>query len=214
MEFPSISIGGSVGLLFQLLPGLITFLVVRWLTARGRKIETAEAILHGLAYTLVVHAIWSFLTAIGSLIPTPDLMGLSLCAVGLGLAASWLTNSGSIYGVLRKLMLTREASWPSIWETAFREFTGRIGEYVVLEFKDRRRLLGAIRGFSADQEGGHVYLARPRWIHSDSDAPEQPGTLLVNATDIASVQFLPFSSETDDARRSTGTNSAPMSPST
>ena len=206
MKLPSMPSLDSLGVLFALLPGLITLLLVRSLTVRGRKLDPAEAILHALAYTLLVHAIWAVLTGIGSFLPTPDLVGLSLCAVGLGLVLSWLTNSGAIYKALRAARLTREASWPSIWESAFKEFRATIGEYAVFEFKDGRRLLGAIRAFSAHQNEGHIYLDRPRWIDSDEAQPEQPGTILVNASDISFVQFLPLASETDDAGRSAQTN--------
>ena len=204
----------SLGVLFALLPGFITFLLVRSLTARGRRIQATEAVLHGLAYTLLAHAIWAVLTSVGSLIPTPDLVGLPLCAIALGLVLSWLATSGIVYNVLRKMRLTREAPWRSVWQSAFAEFRANVGEYAVLQFRDGRRLLGAIRGSSAQQSRGHVYLHRARWIHSDGDEPEQPGTILVNAGDISFVQFLPFPSETQDDRQSARTDDSAATPTT
>lgn len=197
MKFPNVGSFDSLGILFTLLPGLITLVLVRALTARSRKIEPTEAILHGLAYTLLVHSIWTALT-IRSWIPTPDIVGLSLSAIALGLILSWLTNAGMTYGVFRWLNLTHEPSWPSIWETAFREFRGSQGEYAVFEFKDGRRLYGAIHGFSSDQKEGHLLVDRARWIHAADEhqqQSEQPGSLLIRADDVAIVQFMPFTSE-------------------
>jgi hypothetical protein len=191
ISLPDVGHLDTLGVLFALLPGLVTVLIVRALTARSRKLDTVETVLQGLAYTLLVHATWVILKMIGSWIPTPDLAGLSLCSVALGVLVSWATNSDLVYGLLRKVRLTAEPSWNSIWESAFREFRNTTGEYIVLEFKDGRRLKGGVRGFSSDQENGYVYLARCRWIDPTSEQLEQPGTLLFNAHDIKFVQFLP-----------------------
>jgi hypothetical protein len=211
LKFPNVGSVDSLGILFTLLPGLITFVIVRSLTARSRKMEPTDAILLGLAYTLLVHAIWTVLT-LASWIPTPDIVGLSLSAVGLGLFVSWLTNAGSAYRVFQWLRLTQESTWPSIWETAFREFRSNQGEYAVFEFTDGRRLYGAIHGFSADQRDGHILIDRAKWIHSNDengDLPEQPGSLLIRADDVATVQFMPYEQGSQNVHRQSETTSGP-----
>lgn len=191
MDLPDIGKIESLGLLFTLLPGLLSYLVFRALAARADKIEAVEAILSGLAYTLVVHALW-FGLKLGSWIPTPDLLGLSVTAVGLGCSLAAIHNSGYGYRVLRRLRLTGEPSWVTIWETAFREFRGvQGGEYAVLHLKDGRRVMGAIRGFSPRQENGHVCLERVQWLLNAESGDEHPGLHLFNACDISIVEFLP-----------------------
>jgi len=54
MALPDLGKIDSLGLLFTLLPGLLTFVIVHAMTARGQKIEPIEAVLYGLAYTLAV----------------------------------------------------------------------------------------------------------------------------------------------------------------
>ncbi|HEX3552192.1 MAG TPA: DUF6338 family protein [Thermoanaerobaculia bacterium] len=192
LSFPQLGKIDSLGLLFTLLPGLLTYLIFRALSARGEKIDAVEAVLDGLAYTLVVHALWFSLKQLGSWIPTPDLLGLSLTAVGLGLSLATVYNSGTGYRMLRRLRLTGEPSWLTIWETAFREFRGvQKGEYAVLHLNDGRRVMGAIRGFSSQQKKGHVCLARVRWFSGTEASEEHPGLHLFNAGDICVVEFLP-----------------------
>lgn len=208
MKLPDIGEMASLGVLFTLLPGLITYLVVRAMTERAKKIEAVEAVLYALAYTLIVHAIWYGLTGIGSLIPTPDIIGLSLTAlfVGIGLAA--IVNSGVHYRLLRFVGITSESSWITIWQTVFREFRDRQGEYAVLHLKDGRRVMGAIRGFSPQQKGGHVCLERVQWLTEATPNSEHPGMHLFNAEDIAIVEFLSTSKEPDHVRGQANTTTA------
>ena len=77
---------------------------------------------------------------------------------------------------------------------SFREFRNSDGEYVVVEFKDGRRILGAIRGFSNEQGNGHIVLQKSKWLHANEEQPEQPGMILVSAGDVSTIQFLPSQS--------------------
>jgi hypothetical protein len=201
VKLPNVGQIESLGILFTLLPGLITYLVVRALTERGRKIDAIDAVLYGLAYTLVVHAIWYALTHVGSWIPTPDIIGLCLTAVALGIVVAIIANTGVAYCVLRWLRITSEASWSTIWQTTFREFRRTEDEYAVLHLKDRRRVMGALRGYSSEQKEGHICLERVRWLDSDGARTEQPGMHLFNAEDVAFVEFVPALKEKDDGRR-------------
>jgi hypothetical protein len=202
-ELPEIPKIESLGILFTLLPGLVTDMVVRALTARGKKLEATEVILYGLAYTVVVNAIWVFLKRLGSWIPTPDLVGLSICAVVLGILVSVIVNRGLAYRILRGCGVTAEAPWRTTWETTLREFRNTRGEYVLLEFRDGRRVFGGLRGFSAQQKDGHFCLERVQWLSGDSVHAEQPGLMLFSAEDVSSVQLLPRPEEDRNVRNPT-----------
>ena len=197
LSLPKLGSLDSLGILFALLPGLLTFLVVRELTARERKLETVEAVLHGLAYTLIVHAIWAILT-LKSWLPTPDIVGLSLTSIGLGIGVSVATNKGWIYAILRYCQVTNESAWHSTWETAFRQvgFTG--SDYIVLHRKDGRRIMGGLRGYSATQGDGHVCIDRAQWLTQDEATPAV-GVMLFPAEDIIFIQFMPETEELPDA---------------
>lgn len=205
MSLPELGKLDSLGLLFTLLPGFLTFFIFRAMSARGDKIEAIEAILSGLAYTLIIHAFWFGFKRLGSWFPTPDLVGLSLTAAGLGFGLASLHNSGWGFRLLRRFHLTGESAWITIWETAFREFRGSQGggEYAVLHLKDGRRVMGAIRGFSPRQENGHVCLERVRWFSGSEQSEEHPGLHLFNAGDICVVEFISPEKGATNAQRQT-----------
>lgn len=190
LTLPSIGSLDTLGAVFALLPGLLTYVIVRALTARERKLDAIEAILHGLAYTLLVHAIWAILT-LWSWIPTPDMPGLSLCAIGIGIVVAKISNSGWIYAFLRFCRITDEASWQSTWEASFRNAAKEIGEFAVLHLKDGRRLMGAVRGYSAEQSKGHIALDQCQWLMQEGDPMPAVGLILIPGEEIVFVQHLP-----------------------
>ena len=69
-------------------PGLVTYPIVRLLTSLDSKLDAAQAILHGLAYTLLAHFFWAIAKWPGSYLPTPDFVGLGSIASALGVAIS------------------------------------------------------------------------------------------------------------------------------
>lgn len=190
ITLPNIGSIDSLGVLFVLLPGLLTCLIVKALTSRERKLEAVEVVLHALAYTLIVHAVWSFLT-LWSWIPTPDIVGLSIVSVVLGLIVAKVNSRGWIFDGLRHVGLTAESSWQSTWESSFRHAARSGMDYVVLHFKDGRRVMGEVRGYSAEQLNGHITLDRVKWLVSTGNPIEMEGLLVVAASDVVFVQFLP-----------------------
>lgn len=198
MQLPNLGRMQGLELLFTLLPGLLTYLLVRSLTARERRVDATEAVLQGLAYTLVVHAMWAVCTSVGSWIPTPDIVGLSLCAVVLAFIVSHLSNRGFVYGFLRQLGITEEPGWATIWDSAFREFRSLRGEYAVFHLGDGRRIMGAIRGHSSQQAGGHICLERAQWLEGLKALDELPGMVLMPADDVQFVEFIPIEKSSNE----------------
>lgn len=189
LYLPDVGKLDSLGILFSLLPGLLTYVVQRALSGREQKLEAVDAILHGLAYTVLVHAVWAVLT-MWSWFPTPDIFGLCACAIALGAIVAKCKNSGWFYGALRFCGLSRESSWPTIWETSFREASRLGSEYAVLHLKDRRRVMGAVRFYSHDQASGHVILERAQWLDSADGIGQIEGMFVVSGSDVQFVQFL------------------------
>jgi Family of unknown function (DUF6338) len=189
MNLPAIGPIDALGTLFVLLPGLVTFLVVRYLTTRERKIEATDAILQGLAYTLLANALWAAAKLFGSLIPTPDIVGLPLSGLLLGLMVAWLVNQDFIFSLLRKIGITNEASWSTIWESTLRDFKKLHGTYVVITLDDGRRVQGWLVGFSSEQKDGHVCLQNIQWIDVEH-ATELKGLHLFNAMNVQHVHLM------------------------
>lgn len=164
----------------------------------------------GLAYTLLVHATWAVLVNLGTLIPTPELVGLALSAVVWGVIIAKLHTHGWVYRVLHWFGVTFEPAWPTIWQTTFRDFRQSKGQYVVLHLKDRRRVYGGLCAVSSTQAGGHIYLEPSRWL-DDPDSDLQNGGLMFNADDVAVVEFVP-TPEPDDERSNDDSPSAASDP--
>ena len=204
----------------SLLPGLVTYVIVHLLSSRTKKMETVDAILIGLTYTLIIQGIWHLLKASGSLIPTPDVVGTTLIAMVLGLVLSVLINHGIIYNVLRSLKITTQPQWRSIWETSFRSSETELDSWVILELNNGRRIMGYVIGYSGEREDGHVCLKDPRWLNdSDENSVDEQtpidGWFLTDNSQIVSVHFLPKpklekneNEPETDSSTATGTNNS------
>jgi hypothetical protein len=63
--------------------------------------------------------------------------------------------------------------------------------YVVIEFKDGRRLYGWPSVWPSNFEKGHLYITDPSWIHVGGPVPlPHNDGVLVQVTEIAHVEFL------------------------
>ncbi len=181
----------EIGFVFTLLPGLLTFIIVRTLTGRERKIDVTEATLHGLAYTLLTHALWELCKLPPTLIPTPDVVGLCLCSVLIGVLVSVSVKHRLAFGLMRYCGLTSEPEFPTVWETAFTLSSTELGDWVVIEFADGRRIMGAVKSVSPDHVEGHVCLQDARWLVSSSENPILlDGWFLTASKNIANIHFL------------------------
>lgn len=201
LKVPSTVTAESIGILYALLPGVVTFLVARALTERSKKIETTEAVLYALAYTLLVHAAWAFVVALFPAAESAASIALPVLGVALGVLLAAMANAGWMYALLRWLRITREASTPSTWLAAFEEARREGIEFAVLHLNDGRRLYGNVRCVSNEPVDGHVLLGDHRWL--DENAPEnaamQGGFVIAKQEDILLVEFIPFVREESHA---------------
>ena len=202
VDVPKVGGLDNVGLLFSLLPGIVAYLVVHYLTARARKLDAVEAVLHGLAYTLVVNAIWTFLCQ-WSWFPTPDLVGLSICAVAFGVGIAKVHNAGWGYNFLRSLGLTHQPPWSSVWQTAFERARPDYSGHVLLYFKDARRMQGNLRGWSEDRDKGYLAVDNCLWLdEKNQETSLGEDLLLLDTEQVSIVQFLvPVNKEGANGKR-------------
>ena len=198
---PSVTGLDELGILFALLPGLLTYLVKHTLVARHESLSATKVVLWGLAYTLIDWAVWEGLKWPGSLLPTPDLVGLSVTAVAVGTATAAADSSGLLFKFARRLRLTNQPVFPSVWRAAFHQFRfERKGEWVVLHLRDGRRMMGGVAAISPTRKDGHVLLQPATWLPEEPDdgagdaanpaAPMNPGGYLLSTADVAIVEYL------------------------
>ncbi|GIW83413.1 MAG: hypothetical protein KatS3mg105_5220 [Gemmatales bacterium] len=160
------------GLLFALLPGFLTYVVVHALTNRERPLETVEAVLHALGYTLLVHALWWMLTR-WSWLPTPDLVGLSLSALVVGLLIAKLSNSGKTFEWLQKFGISSQPPWPSIGIQHFAQLGWRTASMPLFTYRMVEESWGQSAATRLDKQGGHVALRDARWLADDKQEEEE-----------------------------------------
>jgi hypothetical protein len=203
IEIPKVADLESAGLVFALLPGLLTYLVHHALTHRSEPTSAVTAVLWGLAYTLLVHAIWALATLPGSLIPTPDIVGLSITAVGLGLALASLSRSGFVFRWLRAIGVTISTNWTP-WETALIESRREGIDYAVAHLKDKRSVKGGICGYSHKQKDGHLVLSPYQWLGNGAAVDWMPGYLIVDGNQIIVVETVLLDDRRTEDDRSCG----------
>jgi hypothetical protein len=200
MELPSSDL---LDLFMKLLPGFLAAAAFHALTPYPKR-DVFERVVAALIFTLfaqlIVAAIRSVCISIGTL-------GVSLgawsveadlgwgAAAGLTMGVAWahVVNNGLTHGWLRKLGTTKKTSLPTQWFSAFAQRE----RYVILQFKDGRRLMGWPLEWPDEPEAGHFLLERPGWVLDDGTkaAMHQIEVFLVCAKDVEAVEFLRFNDD-------------------
>ena len=123
--------------------------------------------------------------------------GLSiLVAIVLGSCASGVSNSDLPHRILRRLRLTRETSYPSEFYSTFAQYGG---SFVVLHLRGDRRLYGYAKEWPSDPKDGHFCVTEAEWLADDNERTPLEGVaaVLVPATEVVMVEFLPYTQESE-----------------
>jgi hypothetical protein len=197
MELPSSDL---FNLFMKLLPGFLAAAAFHALTPYPKR-DVFERVVAALIFTLFAQLV---VTAIRSICIWIGAIGLSLgawsvevelawgAAAGLTMGVTWahVVNNGLTHGVLRKLGTTKKTSLPTQWFSAFAQRE----RYIILQFKDGRRLMGWPLEWPDEPESGHFILERPSWVLDDGTkaAMHQIEVFLISAKDVEAVEFLRF----------------------
>lgn len=185
-----------VALLSFLLPGFLVAWIFYSLTAHQKPAQL-ERVIQALIFTLIVSGlvvlVRNLLLIVGrshSLGPwdhDAELLTSIGVAIVLGLVMAHLTNTDSLQGWLRRKGFSKRSAHPSEWCIVF----AMDPTYIVVEFKDGRRLYGWPAVWPSNSEKGHLYLTEPSWIHGEEPvALATNHGVLVQVTDIAHVEFM------------------------
>jgi len=186
----------TVALLSFLLPGFIVAWVLYALTSHPKPSQ-AERVIQALVFTLFVKVLvvgeqaalefvgrWFSLRAWDQ---GAELLASLTTGLGLGLVAAWVVNRDQLHQRLRKLGISSRSSHPSEWCDVFTRYP----LFVVLHYKDDRRLLGWPEIWPSDPERGHFFVVLPQWVHGP-EPMKLEGTegVLVDVRDIKHVEFV------------------------
>ena len=190
--------GEIVDLLKFLLPGFITAAIFHSLTSH-RKPSAFERIVSALIFTVLIRATISILSSwILTLDKAPDFLPEIFAATVLGLIASCISNKDWIHKLFRWLRLTDETSYPSEWESTFKDHGHKSA--IVLYLKDGRRLYGQLVEWPSDPQVGYFRISKVEWIdHENSSTPFEPDSAVV-LVPAAEVKMLALAPMIDDSK--------------
>lgn len=187
----------------KLLPGFLAAAVFHALTPYPKR-DVFERVIAALIFTLfaqlLVAAIHAAALWVGTLGFTVGAWGrmteLSWGAIiGIGLGVIWAhaVNNGWTHALLHRVGTTKRTSLPTQWFSAF----SGLERFVVLHFKDGRRLMGWPIEWPDEPDSGHFVLQAPSWLMDDGTAADmcQVEAFLVSGKDVEAVEFLRFADD-------------------
>ena len=186
--------GEVVGILTFLLPGFVAAAVFHSLTSHPKP-DTFDRVIQALIFTVIGNAITTVFVSWANspnendqwIKPWGPLLSI-LVAVALALLASHASNRDSVHGILRRLRITRETSYPSEWYSAFSRHDDC---YVVLHLKGQRRLYGWPEEWPSHPEQGHFRISEGEWLDDDKRIPATGvSAVLIPASEVEMVEFL------------------------
>ena len=178
-----------IGVLKFLLPGFIAAAVFYSLTSHPKP-DAFNRVILALIFTVIGQAITEILLAERPYFESWELALVVLVAVILGLGTALVSNSDSVHGILRRLRITRETSYPSEWYSSFSRHSDC---YVVLHLKGERRLYGWPEEWPSHPEQGHFRISEAEWL---LDVEEEPipttavSAILIPVGEVEMVEFL------------------------
>lgn len=184
------------GALEYLLPGFLSAWVFYSFTSFPKPSQF-ERVVQALIFTVIIQGIvflektLLFLVGrywqIGVWGNNTHLVFATASAVILGLAFSYFANTDKFHKIVRRVGITKQRSFPSEWYGVFSEQA----TYIVLHFKDERRLYGWVREWPSQPTSGHFVVEEPSWLLNGSEITlDGVKSVLVNVTDVMWVEFM------------------------
>lgn len=170
------------------------------------KPEPFQAVIQGLIFTIVIRflvaiekhlllTIGQYVCTWGSWTSDSDAVAGILTGAALGCIAVYVSSDDRIlFAKLRKHGFTGLRSFPTEWFGAFKD-AGKKRQYVVLQLKSGRRLMGYPQEWPTSPNGGHIVITMPAWaptIRGGAVHRLLSGTsVLIRADDVLWIEFLP-----------------------
>ena len=183
-------------ILQYLLPGFVSAWIFYGLTSY-QKPSRFERVVQALIFTAFIQVFVSLFKYVFLFIGnywvlaewdnSSNLILSIIIAVLLGFIFSYYANNDKIHKWLRKIGLTSATSFPTGWAASFMENI----TYIVLHFKDGRRLYGWPKEWPSVPDSGHFVLEKASWL-ADSAQITITGvkSILVDVKDVRWVEFM------------------------
>lgn len=198
-----------VSILQYLLPGFVTAWIFYNLTSYAKPSQF-ERVVQALIFTIFIQVAVSFIVTVSNYVcsyfnfselsKTASLTIAVTVAILFGFMFSYFANNDKLHKYFRDKGITRETSFPSEWFGAFlKDVT-----FVVLHFKDERRLYGWPLEWPSEPTKGHFLIADPSWLGNDDREMRIAGvrSILVDVNDVKWIEFLEKTWEVNDVEKS------------
>ncbi|QGW66687.1 hypothetical protein GOY17_18405 [Lysobacter soli] len=206
----------AVKLLTYLLPGFMAAWLFYGLTSHPKPSQF-ERVVQALILTFAIQVLllpikWMAIAAghfvdAGAWTSSSALAMSFLLAIVVGGALAHFTNKDSLHRRLRGLGFTSRTSHPSEWYCVF----DRQRSFVIVQFRDGRRLYGWPKEWSNTPEDGQLYIQWPSWIDEAGeviDLPQLDG-VLVHSKDVQWVEFTHNEERHDERTQDATSDGAP-----
>lgn len=183
--------GEVVSVLVFLLPGFVAASVFHSLTSHPKP-GILDRLIQALVFTVIVHAVIIGISLVADIAREESWIPVLavLISVMLALMTVYWSNHDTMHGILRRLGITKETSYPSEWYSTF----WRLNDcYVVLHLKEGRRLYGWPEEWPSQPDRGHFRISEGEWLGNDeNDGVSTTGvpTILIPANDVEMVEFI------------------------
>ena len=183
--------GEVVSVLVFLLPGFVAASVFHSLTSHPKP-GILDRLIQALVFTVIVHAVIIGISLVADIAREESWIPVLavLISVLLALMTVYWSNHDTMHGILRRLGITKETSYPSEWYSTF----WRLNDcYVVLHLKGERRLYGWPEEWPSQPDRGHFRISEGEWLGNDeNDGVSTTGvpTILIPANDVEMVEFI------------------------
>ncbi len=158
-----------VSILQYLMPGFVAAWIFYSFTSYPRPAQF-ERVVQALIFTIFVEVLViflkNFLMCIGTFCVISEwndssrLICSVVSAIFLGIIFSYFANNDKLHALFRQAGITRETSFSSEWFGGF----FRNATFVVLHFKDDRRLYGWPIEWPSEPAKGHFLIEDPAWL--------------------------------------------------
>ncbi len=189
----------ALQILIFLIPGFIASAVLNALVVRKDKNEFGR-IVEALVFTLIIFTIYSLfsdkspvaLSTVGDNMTysydSHAFLYLVAISVILPVVMSFLVTHDLHMRLSRKLHISKKTARTSVWVDVFYD----LDNYVIVNFKDGRRIYGWPTYFSTDPDQQYVFLSNAAWIEETEFKPLEgaEGILITPELEIESIEML------------------------
>lgn len=185
-----------IDLLKFLLPGFLSAWVYQEFTSRP-NLNQFERTIQALIFTLIVHTVYEEFIVLAQVYESSSAyvqkannasLYLTTIALIIGFLFASFSNNDLLHSVIRKLKISKETSYPSEW---YGEFSRRV-TYIVLHFKNGRRLYGWPKEWPSNPQSGHFAIEQVSWLlENGEELPiDEVASVLVPANEIELIEFM------------------------